>query len=89
MTRSSIATEMRELVNSYYESGQSQSVFARAHGISKGKLCYWLQKFPREGVAKPTKSNFVPLSATHSSRPTSSRSMYIRLGNGVEIEIPL
>lgn len=89
MTRSSIATEMRKLVNSYYESGQSRSAFARDHGISKGKLSYWIQKFPREQVTKPAKSNFVSLSAAPSTAPISSRSMHIRLGNGVEIEIPL
>ncbi|MGY5850964.1 IS66 family insertion sequence element accessory protein TnpA [Salegentibacter sp. F14] len=89
MTRSSIATEMRELVNSYYESGQSQTTFARAHGISKGKLSYWVNKFLKEKGKKPVKSNFVSLSAAPSITPTSSRSMHIRLGNGVEIEIPL
>ena len=88
MTRSS-TSEMRKLVTSYYESGQSQTAFARARGISKGKLSYWVNKFPREQVTKPTKSNFVSLSATPSTAPTSSRSMHIRLGNGVEIEIPL
>ena len=89
MTQSSIASEMQKLVTSYYESGQSQSTFARAHGISKGKLCYWIQKFPRKPAEKSTKSNFVPLSAAPSSQPGSSRSMYIRLSDGVEIEIPL
>jgi transposase-like protein len=89
MTRSSIATEMSELVTSYYESGQSQSAFSRTHGISKSKLCYWIKKFPRKPGEKPTKSNFVSLSADSSFQPTSSRNMYIRLGNGVEIEIPL
>jgi transposase-like protein len=89
MTRSSIATEMRKLVTSFYESDQNQSAFARAHGISKGKLSYWIQKFPREQVTKPAKSNFVSLSADPSTTPTSSRSVHIRLGNGVEIEIPL
>ncbi|MAG87674.1 MAG: helix-turn-helix domain-containing protein [Zunongwangia sp.] len=88
MTRSS-TSEMRKLVTSYYESGQSQTAFARAHGISKGKLSYWVNKFPREQVTKPAKSNFVSLSADPSTAPTSSRSMHIRLGNGVEIEIPL
>ena len=88
MTRSS-TSEMRKLVTSFYESGQSQTAFARAHGISKGKLSYWVNKFPREQVTKPAKSNFVSLSADPSTAPTSSRSMHIRLGNGVEIEIPL
>ena len=88
MTRSS-TSEMRKLVTSYYESGQSQTAFARAHGISKGKLSYWVNKFPREQVTKPAKSNFVSLSADPSTAPTSSGSMHIRLGNGVEIEIPL
>jgi len=89
MTRSSIASEMQKLVTSYYESGQSQSSFARAHGISKGKLSYWIQKFPRKPGEKSVKSNFVALSATPSSQLGSSKIMYIRLGDGVEIEIPL
>lgn len=88
MTRSS-TSEMRKLVTSFYESGQSQTAFARAHGISKGKLSYWVNKFIKEKEKKPAKSNFVSLSATPSTAPTSSRSMHIRLGNGVEIEIPL
>ncbi|ADF53736.1 MAG: hypothetical protein CMP12_10350 [Zunongwangia sp.] len=88
MTRSS-TSEMRKLVTSYYESGQSQTAFARDHGISKGKLCYWVNKFLKEESKKPEKSNFVSLSANLSTTPISSRSMHIRLGNGVEIEIPL
>ena len=88
MTRSS-TSEMFELVTSFYESGQSQTAFARAHGISKGKLSYWVNKFIKEKEKKPAKSNFVSLSATPSTAPTSSRGMHIRLGNGVEIEIPL
>ncbi|SFF67486.1 Transposase [Salegentibacter agarivorans] len=88
MTRSS-TSEMRKLVTSYYKSGQSQTAFARAHGISKGKLSYWVNKFIKEKDKKPAKSNFVSLSASPSTAPTSSRSMHIRLGNGVEIEIPL
>ncbi|UAB85905.1 helix-turn-helix domain-containing protein [Zunongwangia sp. SCSIO 43204] len=88
MTRSS-TSEMCKLVTSYYESGQSQTAFARAHGISKGKLSYWVNKFIKEKGKKQAKSNFVSLSADPSTAPTSSRSMHIRLGNGVEIEIPL
>lgn len=88
MTRSS-TSEMRKLVTSFYESGQSQTAFARAHGISKGKLSYWVNKFIKEKEKKTAKSNFVSLSTTPSTAPTSSRSMHIRLGNGVEIEIPL
>lgn len=86
MTRSSIATEMRKLVSNYYESGQSQSTFARNHGISKGKLSYWIHRFPRKEVKEPVKSNFVALSVPPSTQ-TSTQSMVIRLGNGVEIEI--
>lgn len=79
---------MRKLVASYYESGQSHSVFARTHGISKGKLSYWIDKFPKKEDSEPIKSNFVSLSVPPSTQ-TSTQSMYIRLGNGVEIEIPL
>ena len=85
--RSSIASKMRKLVASYYESVQSQSLFARTHGISKGKLSYWIQKFPRKEDKEPVKSNFVSLSVPPSGQ-SSTQSMVIRLGNGVEIEIP-
>jgi transposase-like protein len=78
---------MRKLVTNYYESGQSKSVFARTHGISKGKLSYWIHKFPRKEAKEPVKSNFVPLSVPPSAQ-SSTQSMFIRLGNGVEIEIP-
>ena len=78
---------MRKLVASYYESGQSQSVFARTHGISKGKLSYWIHKFPRKEDKDPVKSNFVSLSASAPAQ-TPTQIIYIRLGNGVEIEIP-
>lgn len=78
---------MRKLVASYYESGQSQSVFARTYGISKGKLSYWINKFPRKEDRASGKSNFASLSVAPSTQ-TATPSMYIRLGNGVEIEIP-
>ncbi len=85
--RSSIAYRMLKLVTSYYESGQSKSAFARTHGISKGKLSYWINKFPRQEDKEPVKSNFVSLSASAPAQ-TPVQVMYIRLGNGVEIEIP-
>ncbi len=56
MTRSS-TSEMRKLIASCYESEQSQTAFAPAHGISKGKLSYWVNKFLKEESKNPLKSN--------------------------------
>jgi len=60
-----------------------------ASKMRKLVIRYYESDQNQEQVTKPTKSNFVSLSATPSTAPTSSRSMHIRLGNGVEIEIPL
>ena len=85
------ATQMRKLVAYYHESNQSIRAFAEAHAISKGKLSYWVGKFPKKqtkGTPNSGTSNFVRVSAPEKPESTPG-SMYIRLKGGVEIEIPL
>ncbi len=47
---------MKELVGSFHRSGQSRKEFAQAHGLTEGKLQYWIKKFS----AKPLESAGAP-----------------------------
>ena len=80
--------EMLKLVTAYGSSNQTQEVFAASHGISKGKLHYWMKKLSRYSVSQPfTKTpSFVPIEVT---APQVACSILIRCSNGVEIEIPV
>ena len=93
MTKQDQATSMFKLVKEFEASGQSQKDFARAHGIKKGKLHYWIcksrnQKQKSSRSSSSSKKNFVPLLVPAVSEPTGQR-ILIRCSHGVEIEIPL
>ena len=80
---------MKELVSVFLNSGQSQKEFAEAHGLTKGKLHYWVKKFSESPttVSKST-SSFIPLEVS-SSEELQSRTILIRMPNGLEIQIPI
>ena len=80
---------MRKLVSQYELSGQSQREFSSAHGVTEGKLHYWIKKLalstdqaPETSVSKV----FVPISITDVK---ADKILLIRYASGVEIEIPL
>ncbi len=81
---------MRNLVRDFQVSGQSQKEFAEAHGLTAGKLYYWVSKLsgPRQSAAPllASKKDFVAISVTPE---LEGRNIVIRLKSGVEIEIPL
>jgi len=88
MSKSSISDEMKELVSAFLTSGQSQKEFAESHGLSKGKLHYWVKKFsealnPKSSKLKlPTNRSIkrTSLSASiEASRETGKREVCDRL----------
>lgn len=89
----STAKKMAALVNAYHKSGESQKSFASTHGVSKGKLNYWIQKLSEteKDFAVDKSSSFMPIAITDSAKHTSSigKVIIIRLAGGIEIEIPL
>jgi len=50
MSKSSISYEIKELVSVFLTSGQSQKGFSEAHGLTKGKLHYWVKKFSESPI---------------------------------------
>ena len=80
---------MSTLVSAFFNSGQSQKEFAEAHGLTKGKLHYWVKKFSEARTTEPkVTSSFIPLEVS-ASEPPLSRTILIRMPNGLEIQIPI
>lgn len=79
---------MTKLVALYKESGQSQKEFAVSHGVSEGKLHYWITKISKPEKVKPVskKVGFVPIEVVPGQ---VGRTILIRCTSGVEIEIPV
>ena len=46
MAREDIRRQMTALVRHWEASGETQAVFAQRHGLSQGKLRYWVQRVP-------------------------------------------
>lgn len=82
MGRRSVRNEMQKLVTRYKRSEKSRTEFSEEHGISVSKLSYWVNYFNREAKTGSVETGgFVPLRET-----SRSRSICIRLPNGIEIE---
>jgi len=81
---------MHKLVEEFRESGRSQKEFAAAHGLTPGKMHYWVSKTARPArSASPSaapKKDFVAISVTPE---LEDRNIVIRLKSGIEIEIPV
>jgi len=93
MSTEPTASDMESLVLAYHQSDQTRKAFAAAHGISLYKLIYWIKKMSKS--SEPSKaedtrsgSDFVPLKVEVSSL-VASNCVLIRLGSGVEIQIPM
>ena len=82
---------MAKLVDRYKASGQSQKTFAASHGVSEGKLHYWITKLSRPDKALPLADgpSFVPIEISPWLSRKTDQAILIRLKNGVEIEIPV
>lgn len=91
MSRRNIASDMAKLVDQYKASGQSKKVFAAFHGVSKGKLHYWIKKLskPDKVLHLANESSFVPIEITPLPSEKTDQAIVIRLTSGVEIEIPV
>lgn len=89
MSKFSVSKKMRKLVSLYESSGQSQKAFAQSHGLTEGKLHYWIKKLSKESITEPQGvSSFIPLEVTDSELP-ASKTILIRMPNGLEIQIPM
>jgi transposase-like protein len=79
---------MHKLVSAYHNSGQSQKTFAQAHGLTEGKLHYWIKKLSKESIPSLETSSFIPLEMPH-TESSSSKVIIIRTSDGLEIQIPM
>jgi len=86
MTKSGNASRMHKLVKQFRDSGLSQKEFAASHGLTTGKLHYWVSKTARPERSAAPKKDFVAISVTPE---LEDRNIVIRLKSGVEIEIPV
>ncbi len=80
-------TKMIKLVSAYHASGQTQSSFAKSHGIGKRQLNYWIKKLEASKTKSPSAAAFAPVAVKVPDTATCP-SILIRF-NGVEIEIPM
>ena len=89
--KTSVSEKMHKLVSLYHSSGQSQKDFAKVHGLSEGKLHYWIKKFSKkESTAADTTSSFIPIDISNSqTQELLSKTILIRMANGLEIQIPI
>ena len=86
MSKLSESRRMEELVSSYHSSGQSQKDFAKAHGLTEGKLHYWIKKLSRSVEQEPL-PEFIPLDVSLPTR--GSKCIVIRTADGMKIQIPV
>ena len=77
---------MESLVKDYHKSSLTQEAFASRHGISKGKLHYWMKKFFKLKHKEPV-PEFIPLEVPLPAR--GSKCIVIRMADGMEIQIPV
>ena len=90
MKKNANASRMHKLVKEFRDSGLSQKEFAATHGLTPGKMHYWVSKTARVEPSSPPsivpKKDFVAISVTPE---LEDRNIVIRLKSGVEIEIPV
>lgn len=86
MSKLSESSRMESLVCSYHSSGQTQKDFAKAHGLTEGKLHYWIKKLSVPREEEPS-SEFIPLDLSLPSR--GSRCIVIHIPGGMEVKIPV
>lgn len=93
MSRKAEAMRMRGLVEKYHQSQISLSQFAADHGVTRGKLHYWVQRFKSSSVNQdssevPTSEKFIPI---HMPEGTQAEPSYIIINKpcGTQIKIPL
>jgi len=81
---------MLKLVKEFRQSGQSQKEFSSLHGLTEGKLNYWICKFEKsqseDSPSVAPAKQFISIGVTPLQE---NRSILIRCQSGVEIEIPL
>ena len=92
MTREEKTLYMRELIAKFHKSGDSIRQFASAHGMSKGKLNYWVQRFKDTRQANVASNEedttrFIPLGLPQRQ---DSEPQYIIINKpcGTQIKIP-
>lgn len=84
MSRLSESKRMEELVSSYHSSDQTRRDFAKAHGVTEGKLYYWIKKLSTP-IVEESLPEFIPLDLSLPIR--GSKHVIIRMPDGMEIQI--
>ena len=89
MSQLSKSQKMRTLVASFHQSDQSMASFARAHGLTRDQLYYWIKKFSNESEDQvAASSGFIPVEVGE-LEPSTPRFITIRTSDGLEIQIPI
>ncbi|EKF54003.1 hypothetical protein I215_14783 [Galbibacter marinus] len=93
MSRKVKEMRMRKLVSAYHQSGESITQFSSAHGLSRSRLYYWVQRFKDTSMVEVSpeekmSSNFIPIDLPTGPNPEPS---YIIINKpcGTQIKIPL
>ncbi len=90
MNRKDNALRMRKLVGDFRNSDMSFNKFAEAHGISRGKLHYWVRRIGSniELDAMGESGKFIPLELPV-NQTQELRYIIINKPCGTQIKIPL
>lgn len=76
----------RGVVKSFEESGLTQEVFCKSHGIGKSRLQFYLKKFREEAQDSTPKDLFEPLIITPPSRTMMNVKLVVELPNKIRCE---
>lgn len=87
MTLQEKRTSMLALVESWRESGMTQSEFSRQHNVTLSKFRYWVYKSKRQNRDSIT-SDFIQLSGNGFSLSGANNEIRLHYPNGVSLSLP-
>jgi hypothetical protein len=83
MAREDVRRQMTALTRRWEASGETQAEFAERHGVSQGKLRYWLQRVTR---SQATAVTFTPVEVRDAGRPETG-TIEVALATGERLVI--
>jgi hypothetical protein len=91
MARIDRAERMRRLIRQWRASGQSKAEFVRRHGLSRGKLEYWVRRLGGptggRGGRRREPVNLIPVRLSDQTVAEPSGGIEILLGSGDRVRV--
>jgi hypothetical protein len=83
---------MKRLVRKWRASGQTKAEFVRAHGVSRGKLEYWVRRLDGRGGRRQEPLSLIPVQVTDTaSGPAGEIEILLASGDRLRVspEVPV